>query len=245
MASSVMSPAASSSTVALEQATRPRPPVRDPAPSVAELAHDLRSPLTSILLLVDAMRSGRCGPLTPELERHLGTVRDAAAGATAIVAGVAGGSHSALLGHHESLNELSATSLHEMVREVLASVQPLAELQGRAVIVDLPSFDVELRCHDPMRRVLLNLLDNAVKHSSLGDVTLTVSAGLSGALRVVIADEGQAVSAERDSAPLWPSRGLGLKIVEQLLDTVDSRLYCADREHGGLMCWFDVPAARL
>jgi two-component system, sensor histidine kinase and response regulator len=239
-----MSPAASSSTVALEQATRPRPPVRDPAPSVAELAHDLRSPLTSILLLVDAMRSGRCGPLTPELERHLETVRDAAAGATAIVAGVAGGSHSALLGHHESLNELSATSLHEMVREVLASVQPLAALQGRSVIVDLPSFDVELRCHDPMRRVLLNLLDNAVKHSSLGDVTLQASVGPSGALRAVITDNGRS-EMEVDHKAVFPSGGLGLPIVSRLLETLDSRLYRAERESGGMMYWFDIPADQL
>jgi signal transduction histidine kinase len=239
-----MSPAAPTSPVALEQATRPRSPAREPSTSVAELAHDLRSPLTSILLLVDAMRSGRCGPLTPDLERHLETVRDAATGATAIVASVAGGSGTGLRGHHDSQNELSATSLHEMVREVLASVQPLAALQGRAVIADLPSFDVELRCHEAMRRVLLNLLDNAVKHSSVGDVTLQASVGPSGALRAVVTDHGRS-EMEIDHRAGFPSGGLGLPIVSRLLETLDSELYRADRECGGMMYWFDIAADHL
>src|SRR5256885_3330642 len=45
---------------------------------VVELAHDLRSPLTSILFLAEALQQGQGGPLTPEQTRQLGLIYSAA-----------------------------------------------------------------------------------------------------------------------------------------------------------------------
>src|SRR5437764_7329934 len=45
---------------------------------VVELAHDLRSPLTSILFLTEALQQGQGGTVTPEQSRQLGLVYSAA-----------------------------------------------------------------------------------------------------------------------------------------------------------------------
>src|SRR2546423_13440068 len=45
---------------------------------VVELAHDLRSPLTSILFLAEALQQGQGGPVTPEQTRQLGLIYSAA-----------------------------------------------------------------------------------------------------------------------------------------------------------------------
>src|SRR6059036_4102753 len=45
---------------------------------VVELAHDLRSPLTSILFLAEAMQQGQGGTVTPEQSRQLGLIYSAA-----------------------------------------------------------------------------------------------------------------------------------------------------------------------
>ncbi|MES1259727.1 MAG: hypothetical protein ABUL71_03965, partial [Gemmatimonadota bacterium] len=47
---------------------------------IVEVAHDLRSPLTSILFLAETMLRGRSGPLTALQERQLGLVYSAAFG---------------------------------------------------------------------------------------------------------------------------------------------------------------------
>src|SRR5437867_9069491 len=45
---------------------------------VVELAHDLRSPLTSILFLAEALQQGQGGAVTPEQSRQLGLIYSAA-----------------------------------------------------------------------------------------------------------------------------------------------------------------------
>ena len=45
---------------------------------VVELAHDLRSPLTSILFLAEALQQGQGGKVTPEQSRQLGLIYSAA-----------------------------------------------------------------------------------------------------------------------------------------------------------------------
>ena len=55
---------------------------------IVEVAHDLRSPLTSILFLAETMLHGRSGPLTPLQERQLGLVYSAAFGLNAVASDV-------------------------------------------------------------------------------------------------------------------------------------------------------------
>src|SRR4029078_10289607 len=55
---------------------------------VVELAHDLRSPLTSILFLGETMKRGRSGPVTPRQERQLGLIYSAAFGLSSVASDV-------------------------------------------------------------------------------------------------------------------------------------------------------------
>ena len=48
--------------------------------ALVEVAHDMRSPLTSILFLVDAIRTGKSGSVSPIQERQLGLIYGAALG---------------------------------------------------------------------------------------------------------------------------------------------------------------------
>jgi signal transduction histidine kinase len=55
---------------------------------VVEVAHDLRSPLTSILFLAETIQRGRSGPLTPVQERQLGLIYSAAFGLSSVASDV-------------------------------------------------------------------------------------------------------------------------------------------------------------
>ena len=62
-----------------------RPGEADALRLVAEVGHDLRSPLTSILFLSEAMRNGHSGSLSRLQQHQLGLVYSAALGLTGVV----------------------------------------------------------------------------------------------------------------------------------------------------------------
>ena len=51
---------------------------------VVEVAHDFRSPLTSILFLAETLKKARSGPVTPLQERQLGLIYSAAFGLSGV-----------------------------------------------------------------------------------------------------------------------------------------------------------------
>jgi signal transduction histidine kinase len=55
---------------------------------VVEVAHDFRSPLTSILFLAETLKQGRSGPVTPLQERQLGLIYSAAFGQAGVASDV-------------------------------------------------------------------------------------------------------------------------------------------------------------
>jgi len=55
---------------------------------VVEVAHDLRSPLTSILFLAETLQRGRSGPVNQVQERQLGLIYSAAFGLSSVASDV-------------------------------------------------------------------------------------------------------------------------------------------------------------
>ena len=55
---------------------------------VVEVAHDLRSPLTSILFLAETLQRARSGPVNPVQERQLGLIYSAAFGLSSVASDV-------------------------------------------------------------------------------------------------------------------------------------------------------------
>src|SRR6185437_4351160 len=55
---------------------------------IIEVAHDMRSPLGSILFLAERLRSMQSGPLTPVQERQIGLIYSAAFGLSALAGDV-------------------------------------------------------------------------------------------------------------------------------------------------------------
>ena len=102
---------------------------------IVEVAHDLRSPLTSILFLAETMLRGRSGPLTPLQERQLGLVYRRAFGLNAVASDVIelvrGGDR--LVGL-----ETQPFSIAEVLESVRDIVLPIAEEKGLEVRFEGP-----------------------------------------------------------------------------------------------------------
>ena len=134
---------------------------------VVEMAHDMRSPLGSILILAERLRYGSGGTLTPIQERQLGLVYSAAFGL------------SALAGDVIELARGGTTLMDQppmpfLVSDVLQSImdilRPMAEEKRLVVRCVGPEADLRVGFQAALNRVLLNLATNAIKFTNAGSV---------------------------------------------------------------------------
>jgi signal transduction histidine kinase len=134
---------------------------------VVEMAHDMRSPLGSILILAERLRYGSGGTLTPIQERQLGLVYSAAFGL------------SALAGDVIELARGGTTLMDQppmpfLVSDVLQSImdilRPMAEEKRLIVRCVGPEADLRVGYQAALNRVLLNLATNAIKFTNVGTV---------------------------------------------------------------------------
>ncbi|MBL0179974.1 MAG: HAMP domain-containing histidine kinase [Gemmatimonadetes bacterium] len=201
---------------------------------VVEVAHDLRSPLTSILFLAEIMLRGRSGPLTPLQERQLGLVYSAAFGLNAVASDVIelvrGGDR--LVGREPQ--PFSVAEVLESVRDI---VRPIAEEKGLELHFEGPGRDRRVGHPGALNRVLLNLTTNALKFSSAGHVEVTLTDGAGLALDCTVRDTGRGIPEAAMATLFEPFRrrqqpgdyafsgsGLGLSICRKLVEAMGSTL---------------------
>lgn len=210
----------------------------DRAPSsMVEMAHDLRSPLTAILFLVEHMRSGRSGPLTPLLDRQLAIVHDATSGLSAMVTDLIELERQP---DTEAPVEDATFSLRAVSERVMDIVRPIAEYKHLQLRLATPSRDLRNGDAVMLHRVLLNLMTNAVKFTTRGTVSLVVEDVDLRRVRFSIVDEGSQSPMTASDANLtaFPSMGLGLSIVRRLLASHGSSLQLSRGRNEGTRATF-------
>src|SRR5438034_1346394 len=141
---------------------------------VVDLAHDLRSPLTSILFLAEALQQGQGGTVTPEQSRQVGLIYSAALSLCATASDVL-----ELARGGNRLVDRSPTpfSVVETFASVRSMILPIAEEKGLDVQLVHPVPERRVGQARALSRVLLNLATNAVKFTDTGYVEL-VARGL-------------------------------------------------------------------
>ncbi|PTR33074.1 signal transduction histidine kinase [Luteibacter sp. OK325] len=217
---------------------------------LARISHDLRSPLTGI---VDAARQWQAGESRHDyahlIERNVHQQIELI--------------DELLEFSREELADLELSSapgyLHAFLMDIVEHAALLAERNGNQLschlAADLPAIVSADFRH--LRQVLMNLFGNAAKFTHDGHIVFTVSALASPppghvCLHVVVDDSGIGiVPAEREQLLMPYTRGtnamrhdgsgLGLSIVTQLLQLMDSQLQIDDTKLGGCRVSFTLP----
>ncbi len=203
---------------------------------LVELAHDMRSPLSSIQFLVERMRCGQTGPVSPMQERHLGLVHSAAFGLSALTSDLMELAQGCtrLVGRH--VVEFSIGEVLHAVRDV---VQPVAE--EKSITLRCSALPDDRRHGHPaaLHRVLLNLVTNALKYTNAGMVSVDASLCSQTAVRFLVSDTGRGMppavlsrlsgglpraDAESDAGSGFSSTGLGLAICQRLVSAMGGEL---------------------
>lgn len=226
--------------------------VVEPLNAVRDLAHDMRSPLTSILFLVDTILRGRSGPVTADQERQLRLVYSAAWGLSALACDVI----DATRGHRLLDGRPAPFSVSEIINGVCDIVRPIAEERGLAIEMHHPETDARLGYASAIARVLLNLATNALQHTTSGLISIGCVERQDSRVLFWVEDTGCGI--EADSVDIKPAEaspsssgfpystsGLGLVICRNLVEAMGTCLEVAHSSLGGAYISFeiDLPAA--
>jgi len=150
----------------------------------------------------------------------------------------------------------------DVIDTALRQLEQAGQCKGRQVVVDVPeSLPLVPLDHDQIERVLMNLLENALKYSPPESV-VQVQARVVGAppeLEVRVIDQGIGISADelelifgkfyrgRQAPPTWPSAdatvgtGLGLAICASIIQAHNGHLWAESRPGQGTTLIFSLP----
>ena len=203
----------------------------DCADAVVAIAHDVRSPLCSILLLVDALRRSEKAQPNPVRDRQLGLIYGAALGLSTTVSNLIDAARGSRLIHGKP----AAFSITETLLAVSSIVQPMAEEKGIPLEMHFPKSDVRLGYAAAIQQALLNLASNALRYTDSGSVTLGASDVSADRVEFWVTDTGPGIPDHvieqlcygfpPEGAPLrFSSAGLGLAIVRTLVEAMGSTL---------------------
>ena len=221
---------------------------------VVEVAHDLRSPLTSILFLAETLQRGRSGPLTTVQERQLGLIYSAAFGLSTVASDVI-----ELARGGDRLVDLepipfSINDIFESVRDI---VLPIAEEKGLAVNLSPPDADFRVGHPVALSRVLLNLTTNALKFTNEGFVEVRGTSLGGDRFEFSVRDTGRGIPPQHMATLYEPFRrrqrqaeyafsgsGLGLSICRKLVEAMHSTMQVETESGKGTRFFFMLELPR-
>jgi signal transduction histidine kinase len=226
---------------------------------LATMSHELRTPLNAIIGFSELIRDQKLGALgTPrygEYARdihasglHLLTIINDMLDLARIKAGAI------------STEDDRTCDLAAIFETVFKVVRPLAERQGVTLDRTVPDCPVSLVAAERVvRRVLLNILSNAVKFTPKGGrVGLRAQLGAGGELIIAVADTGVGMTAAEIGVALTPfgqvnaglsrtheGAGLGLPLAKALMELYDGSLTIDSAPRRGTTVILTFPAARV
>jgi signal transduction histidine kinase len=219
---------------------------------VANISHDLRTPLTSLHGYLETLRL-KDQTLDPdERRRYL----DIALAQSRKVGRLA--QELFELARLESglvRLEPETFSLPELVQDVIQKFELAAEARQQRLTTDIPRELPPVRADlGLIERVLTNLLDNAIRHSPPGGLIELRLGSAHDLVQVQVSDTGEGIpqalraglftrASALNRGP-GDGGGLGLVIVQRILQLHHSEIRLVDRAGSGAVFQFDLAAAR-
>jgi signal transduction histidine kinase len=217
---------------------------------LAELSHDLRTPLASVRLLVEALREGLVEP--GRRDEYLARIEDQVSLLTTLVDAlhsIARGQVDLRRGRTEWIRPL------ELIESAVAAIQIQAGAAGVVLEMDVPPCLPSLRASPTeLRRTLLNVIENAIRHARKGGKVVVRAERTLCGVEIEVEDDGEGIAlADRDRvfdafsgadrrASLARS-GLGLAIARATVEAHGGRIWLAD-SRCGTRVRFSLPVSR-
>lgn len=219
----------------------------------SDVAHELKTPLTSIRLLAETLQSRVDAAQTVWVERLLNeTLR-----LSSLVQDLL--ELSALNLGAGSRLQLRSVDLAFLVREAWQSLEPLAKPRQQELHLTGTTQACLWGDEQRLYRLLLNLLDNAIKYGRPGSPVHVVLAEEGSAVGLEVYDHGPGLAADQFESVFQPfyrtdtararskgGTGLGLAIVREIVEAHGGTIrLCNHPQTGGLWVRVQLPQKRL
>jgi signal transduction histidine kinase/CheY-like chemotaxis protein len=219
---------------------------------VANVSHEFRTPLNSILGLTKLLLSRADGELTDEQEKQLGFVLQSAESLYALVNDLLDLSKIEAGKVALRAEKFTAQSLFASLRGMLRPIAPKGPVE---LVFDAPEESVELETDETkVMQVLRNLISNALKFTSEGEVRVKAVLEQKDRVRFIVSDTGIGIASEHQTrifeeffqvdGPLQrdvKGTGLGLPIARSLVERLGGTLTLKSVEGRGSTFEFSIP----
>ena len=218
---------------------------------VADVAHELRSPLTNVRGYLEAIQDG----VTKPDEKTIGSIYDETMLLSRLV---------------DDLQELSLAEsgelklycqdeeMPELIRQAVSAVQAKAVDKGISLSMALP-YNLPLVYIDFLRikQVLLNLLENAIVHTPSGGMIKVGAQEKGDMVEISVTDSGEGIPAgelpniferfhrvDKSRSRATGGSGLGLTIAKYFVEAHSSKIEVQSEPGKGSRFFFTVPVSK-
>jgi signal transduction histidine kinase len=225
---------------------------------VAVVSHDLRGPISSIIMTIDIMRRGTYGPITEKQEKSLRIMKDSGHKLIAFVANI-------LDAAKIKAGKMELSRQEVRAQELFAGLAELFELAASAngiLIEQEAAADARpvYADREKLVQVINNLVGNALKFTPReGRVSVEARGGEDGFVIFSVSDTGRGIAAE-DIGKLFgrfsqvdlagqrerhvTGTGLGLSICKAIVEAHGGKIWVESEQGKGSSFRFTIPVIR-
>lgn len=227
-------------------------PAAPSADLLADLSHEMKTPLNAIMGFADSMREETFGPLGDErYKEYLNHIHASGGHLMDLIGSVL---DYAKIESDRYVVRPEIINVETVAKECAAMIRMEAERAGLDLNVNIDSGLPETFLdRQALRQILLNLLSNAVKFTAAGEIEISARAGL-GSIDVIVRDTGVGMSAaelnrlgarytddQADGVRGAKGSGLGLSVAFRLAELIGGGLKLASAPGEGVRAHLTLP----
>ena len=146
---------------------------------IANMSHELRTPLNAIIGFTGALLMKLPGPLTPDQDKQLNTIRTSARHLLSLINDIL---DVAKIEAGKVTLTLERVLCQELIAQTADTLRPLAAQKGLALSVALPAEPIVVDSDKrALTQIIINLVNNAIKFTDSGTVQLSLAQRIEGA----------------------------------------------------------------